>query len=106
MPDRLPITRLHHVARLTKRLDECRAFYQNVLGFREIERPGLKFDGAWLYAEGLQIHLIVDASAAGDRGPISTRDHHLAFHAPDLEHFESRLREHGNKYSENEQAQT
>ena len=39
----LPIRSLNHVGRLTKHLDESRAFYRDVLGFREIVRPNFDF---------------------------------------------------------------
>jgi catechol 2,3-dioxygenase-like lactoylglutathione lyase family enzyme len=102
----LPLRSLHHVARLTKHLEASRAFYRDVLGFREISRPSLRFPGAWLTAFGLQIHLIVDESIAGPQGPIDTRANHLAFYTDDLAAIESLLAEHGVAYRVNIQADT
>ena len=83
---------LHHVAVPTNRLDESRAFYRDVLGFREIPRPPFHFGGAWLWNYGLQIHLIVDENwAQSAAGPIQTRDHHLAFETADVEPVEREL---------------
>lgn len=106
MASPLPIRSLHHVARLTNRLEESRAFYCDVLGFREIPRPSLRFPGAWLYAYGLQIHLIVDESILGPEGPIDTRANHLAFYTDDVGAIEALLDEHGVAYRVNIQADT
>lgn len=102
----LPIRSLHHVARLTKHLAESRAFYRDVLGFREIRRPDLSFPGAWLCNYGLQIHLIVDDSIGSPAGPIDTRAHHLAFYVDDSEPIARMLEEHGVPYRVNIQTGT
>lgn len=107
----LPIKHLHHVARVTRRLEESRAFYRDVLGFREIPRPQLKFPGAWLFNYGLQIHLIVNdgeglPAAGSPIGSIETRDNHLAFLVDDIEAAEARLKSHGVAYRVNQQAAT
>lgn len=91
----LPLRSLHHVARLTKHLEESLAFYRDVLGFRQIPRPALTFPGAWLYDGSLQIHLIADDSIASPSGPIQTRDGHLAFYSDDVPAVERLLAEHG-----------
>jgi catechol 2,3-dioxygenase-like lactoylglutathione lyase family enzyme len=102
----LPITYLHHVARLTKHLEESRAFYRDVLGFREIPRPDFHFGGAWLFNYGLQIHLIVNEGIADPAGPIQTRDHHLAFFAPDIDAVERALDDHHVEFRVNIQTGT
>ena len=102
----LPIERLHHFARLTKKLDESRAFYRDVLGFQEIPRPDLRFPGAWLANYGLQVHLIVSDAVADPQGEISSRDNHLAFHTQDLEGVERALQAAGIAYRVNIQPST
>lgn len=107
----LPIRSLHHVARVTRRLEASRAFYRDVLGFREMPRPQLKFPGAWLFNYGLQIHLIVNESeglpaAASPTGGIETRDNHLAFLVDDIAAAEARLQSHGVAYRVNLQTAT
>jgi catechol 2,3-dioxygenase-like lactoylglutathione lyase family enzyme len=97
---------LHHVARVTKHLEASRAFYREVLGFAEIPRPNFSFGGAWLFNYGLQIHLIVDEQARNAEGPIQTRGNHLAFETPDIEAFETGLKERGIEYRVNYQAGT
>ncbi len=98
----LPIRSLNHVGRLTKHLDESRAFYRDVLGFAEAERPNFNFGGAWLYNYGLQIHLIEDQAIPDPTGEIQTRESHLAFEVDDLAVVEKRLTEHGIPYRKNQ----
>src|SRR5262245_36986487 len=102
----LPLRSLHHVARLTKRLEASKRFYKDVLGFREIVRPGLTFSGAWLTNLGIQIHLIVDDSVGDPEGPIDTRANHLAFYVDDLDAIERLLNEHGVPHRINIQTET
>ena len=101
MPQPLAIESVNHVARLTRHLEESRAFYRDVLGFRELARPNFKFPGAWLYNYGLQIHLIVDDAAPLEKGEISTRADHLALHVSDIAAAERALIEHGIPYKSN-----
>ena len=98
----LPIQQIHHLARLTRHLDESRAFYRDVLGFREIDRPNFNFPGAWLFNYGLQIHLIVDENIPLPDETIQTRAGHLALHVDDVDAAERRLQELGVKYVRNE----
>jgi len=102
----LPLTGLHHIAVLTKRLDESRAFYCDLLGFREIPRPPFHFGGAWLWNYGLQIHLIVDEQQHDPTGPIFTRAHHIAFASPDVAAVERALAERGIAFRVNLQTGT
>jgi catechol 2,3-dioxygenase-like lactoylglutathione lyase family enzyme len=102
MPHILPISAVNHVGVKTRRLEESRAFYRDVLGFREVSRPNFNFRGAWLYNYGLMIHLI-ESDAVGDRSDeIQTRDNHLALHSDDLARVEALLQEHGIAFRKNE----
>ena len=101
MPTALPILSINHVARNTRHLEETRAFYRDLLGFREIPRPNFNFAGAWLYNYGVQIHLIVDESAPQAEGPISTRAEHLALQVNDLDAAEKILNERGIPFRKN-----
>ena len=58
MPPPIPIQSLNHIAVVTRRLEDSKRFYRDVLGFREISRPNFKFSGAWLFNYGLMIHII------------------------------------------------
>ena len=81
MPQPLPIKAVNHVGRITKRVEESREFYRDVLGFREVARPNFDFPGAWLYNYGIMIHLIYNEAAADPEGEIQTRHDHLALHS-------------------------
>lgn len=101
MPEPLPIRAINHLARTTRHLEESRKFYRDLLGFRELERPGFSFPGAWLYRHGLQIHLIVDETAPREKAPLSTRTDHLALHVDDTDEIERLLKAHGVEYRRN-----
>ena len=89
----LPITALHHIARVTSRPDESNAFYRDVLGFKEVRRPPFNFRGAWLYNYGVQIHIIENTASAPDpQRRIDSRGNHLAFHVLDIEVSKEHLR--------------
>jgi catechol 2,3-dioxygenase-like lactoylglutathione lyase family enzyme len=101
VPQPLPITAVNHVGRITRRVDESRKFYRDVLGFREVQRPNFDFPGAWLYNYGIMIHLIYNERAGDPEGEIQTRDDHLALHTDDLAAAERLLKEHGIPYRKN-----
>ena len=93
----LAIESLNHVSVQTKRLEESRRFYTEVLGAKEISRPNFSFGGAWLYIAGIQIHLIEQGSPAG-RGEIDTRGDHFSFAVADVDAAEARLKQFGVAY--------
>ena len=101
MPEPLPLDSLNHIALMTRRLDESRAFYRNVLGFREVERPNFSFRGAWLFSYGLMIHLIENPQAGDPSEEIQTRENHFALHTGDLSRCEVLLKEYGIRYRKN-----
>jgi catechol 2,3-dioxygenase-like lactoylglutathione lyase family enzyme len=104
MPTPIAIRALHHISLRTKRLEESRAFYRDVLGFKEIPRVKFDFDGAWLFNYGLQIHLIVDPSLGEPSTRIETRHEHFAFEVADTAPVEAALRERGVEFKVNLQA--
>lgn len=109
MPAPLPLVAIHHVGRITRKLDESRAFYRDILGFREFARPNFDFAGAWLTRNGLQLHLIVNPEIAANDGSfdeILTRDNHLAFFVDDVAPAEELLRQHGIPFRVNIQTGT
>jgi glyoxylase I family protein len=95
MPSPLSIEHLNHVARPTRRLQESRRFWIEVMGAREITRPDFSFRGSWLYLAGIQIHLIEDAEAPDPKDLINTRARHMAFAVSDVDAMESVLKAHG-----------
>jgi catechol 2,3-dioxygenase-like lactoylglutathione lyase family enzyme len=101
MPEPLDLRHLNHVARRTKNLEASKRFYIEVLGCREISRPGFNFNGSWLYVAGMQFHLIEDMSTPDSPVGINTRDNHLAFAVEDLDAMETRLKDLGVTYRRN-----
>jgi catechol 2,3-dioxygenase-like lactoylglutathione lyase family enzyme len=101
MPSSLPIQRVHHVARVTDRPDESIAFYRDVLGFREIQRPPFSFRGSWLYNYGVQIHIIENVPLA-QQAPeqVDTLANHLALEVDDIDKSIQLLSEHGISFFE------
>ena len=96
MPSPLPIQRLHHVSLVTRDTEASKAFYCNVLGFRELERPNFNFRGAWLYNYGLQIHLIENPRAPGERNEnLDRRADPIAFAVEDDSEVIPILEQHG-----------
>ena len=74
------IETIHHISLTVTDLDRSSQFYREILGLKEIERPGFPFPGAWFQVGGnQQLHLILHAGATfrGDKG-IDTRDGHFA----------------------------
>ena len=92
MPESIPITQLHHIARTTRDAEKSLIFYRDVLGFRPIQRPNFSFKGAWLSGYGLQIHII-----QGFEGPesdsINPTANHIALAVDDFEPVEKSLKE-------------
>ncbi len=97
----LPIQRLHHAALTTASPERSKAFYIEVLGFKELERPGFHFRGGWLAGYGMQIHIIENAAGVGERSTeIDSRRNHLAFAVDDASQVTAILEEHGIAYRE------
>ena len=102
MNEPLPIESLNHIARVTQDSEASTVFYRDVLGFRQIWRPNFEVDGAWLYNDGIQIHLIVaTGDPAIDAPETSIRASHVVFHVPDTVQVEKLLKEHGIQYKVN-----
>ena len=92
--------KLHHVSRQTQKLDETRQFYVDVLGFRELSRPGFAFRGAWLFGAGIQLHLIEEPYSPQEMA-INTRENHIAFAVEDMDAAEEVLKSRGVVYRHN-----
>jgi catechol 2,3-dioxygenase-like lactoylglutathione lyase family enzyme len=74
----IEITGLHHVSLAVTNLERSKAFYGDVLGLKEIERPRFEFAGAWYGVGDRQLHLIVhDKPTLRTRG-IDSHDVHFA----------------------------
>ena len=97
---------LDHFSLRTRKLEETRAFFVDVLGLKEGRRPPFKFPGAWLYVAGHPVvHLIgVDDEAerylgASETAGSSAADH-IAFKCEDPELFRAKLTRFGVEYFE------
>ncbi len=97
----LELLALNHVARTTKKLEESRRFYVDVLGCRELSRPAFSFNGYWLYVAGIQFHLIEDLATPDPPESINPRDNHVAFAVKNVDVMEGKLQEHGIVYRRN-----
>ena len=82
---------LHHVSLVTTRLEQSVAFYRDILGFRQIQRPAFKSVGAWLARGSVEIHLIANPQGTFRKSPlIDTGDAHFALR---VENFEAAVSE-------------
>jgi glyoxylase I family protein len=90
----MEIRTIHHVSVPVSDLDRSRAFYGDVLGLQEIDRPPFDFPGAWFAVGDGQLHLIVHEGATFRAGkPLDSRDVHFAVRVPSfraaLQHLET-----------------
>jgi catechol 2,3-dioxygenase-like lactoylglutathione lyase family enzyme len=66
------IRRLDHFSIRTLKLDETKAFYVDVLGLKDGNRPPFKFPGAWLYnGDDAVVHIV----GIDPQNPSSTTDY-------------------------------
>ncbi len=80
------VKRAHHVSFSVSDIDRARAFYGDLLGLPEIERPDFGFPGAWYQAGEVQVHLIQTPPGAPTGTPpdrISPVANHAAFEIED-----------------------
>lgn len=92
------IGELDHYNIITADLERSVAFYEQVLGFRNGERPDFGIPGAWLYSGARAVvHLIsVDRNDKSGAGTID----HVAFRADDFDAARKTLKEKGVEFSE------
>jgi catechol 2,3-dioxygenase-like lactoylglutathione lyase family enzyme len=94
----MPLKTIDHVTINCADLAKSRAFYIDVLGLADGDRPNFSFPGAWLYAgEHAVVHLV---GSRGDvPGPTGNFDH-VAFDASDLAAMRTRFAEAGVAFRE------
>jgi len=91
----IEVTSLHHVSLPVTDLERSRAFYRDVLGLREMERPPFDFPGAWFSIGAGQLHLIVhDRPTLRTRG-IDSHDVHVALRVESYRAMLAHLRARG-----------
>ncbi len=107
-PTETPVTRsirvkaIDHVTIVVSDLERSRSFYCDLLGMREIERPGFQFPGLWFEADGTQVHLILEFDGSATPGYANETEktmkgvlHHFAFEVDDAAKAAETLRNHG-----------
>ena len=85
---------IHHVSLNVDDAEAGRAFYEDVLGLRRLERPDLGIPGHWLDAGDFEIHLI---EIPGHQAPAGQ---HFAFRVDDADAARARLLDLGVEVSE------
>ncbi|KAK4267530.1 hypothetical protein QN277_024299 [Acacia crassicarpa] len=97
----LHLKSVNHISLVCKSVEESINFYQNVLGFFPIRRPGsFDFDGAWLFGFGIGIHLLQaeDPDNLPKKTIINPKDNHISFQCESMGGVEKKLREMGMAY--------
>lgn len=78
----LRLKSVNHISLICKSVNESVAFYEKVLGFISIVRPGsFDFEGAWLFGYGIGIHLLQaeDPENIPRKNEINPKDNHISF---------------------------
>jgi catechol 2,3-dioxygenase-like lactoylglutathione lyase family enzyme len=105
-PKPLPVSRINHVTLVVKDLPTSVRFYEKVLGFYEIRRPGsleVFGGGAWLWhSASMSIHLLEGCPLPRDP-KIDLCADHMSFQptSGNIADVEAALRDHGIKYVKN-----
>lgn len=92
------VKRAHHVSFGVSDLERSRAFYGELLGLEEIERPDFGLPGAWYQAGEAQVHLIAQPEGfAGGQPPpaLNPIADHAAFEIDDYEKVLAELEARG-----------
>jgi glyoxylase I family protein len=90
-----PIDAFHHVAVVVRDAAAARAFYGEVLGLEELERPAdvaERIAGAWYRIGALELHVFEQPDYQPPRAPIGP---HIALHTADFDATVARLRARG-----------
>ncbi|GLU09736.1 hypothetical protein SLE2022_265810 [Rubroshorea leprosula] len=96
MENPLFLKSLNHISLVCRSIEDSLNFYQNVLGFLPIKRPGsFDFTGAWLFNYGIGIHLLQSENpeTMPKIGPINPKDNHISFQCECMMTVEKKLKE-------------
>lgn len=97
----LHLKSLNHISLVCRSLEESIDFYQNILGFVPVRRPGsFDFNGAWLFSYGIGIHLLQseDTENMPKKREINPKDNHISFQCESMGAVEKKLKEMGIDY--------
>ncbi|KAK7271167.1 hypothetical protein RJT34_26829 [Clitoria ternatea] len=92
----LHLKSVNHISLVCTSVEQSIHFYQNVLGFFPIRRPGsFDFDGAWLFGYGIGIHLLQaeDPQNVPRKTEINPKDNHISFQCESMGAVEKKLKE-------------
>ncbi|KAK1282630.1 hypothetical protein QJS10_CPB22g01154 [Acorus calamus] len=97
----LALTSLNHISIVCRSVEQSLDFYQNVLGFVPIRRPGsFDFGGHWLFSYGIGIHLLQseDPDHMPTKSEINPKDNHISFQCESVTAVGKKLKEMGIAY--------
>ncbi|MED6120493.1 Glyoxylase I 4 [Stylosanthes scabra] len=92
----LHLKSVNHISLICSSVEKSMNFYQNLLGFSPIRRPGsFKFDGAWLFGYGIGIHLLQaeNPDKVVKKSEINPKDNHISFQCESMGGLEKKLKE-------------
>ncbi|OMO54294.1 hypothetical protein CCACVL1_27904 [Corchorus capsularis] len=101
MENPLHLKSLNHISLVCGSIEESISFYQEILGFIPIRRPGsFDFDGAWLFGYGIGIHLLQSENPENmpKKKKINPKDNHISFQCESMGAVEKKLKEMGLEY--------
>ncbi len=92
---------LHHASLIVTDTETSVAFYRDILGMQQTERPDLGFPGAWFQLGAQQIHLLElnNPDPTTGRPEHGGRDRHVALTVQELAPIRQVLDEKGVIYS-------
>jgi len=92
---------LHHASLIVTDTETSVAFYRDILGMQQTERPDLGFPGAWFQLGAQQIHLLElnNPDPITGRPEHGGRDRHIALTVQELAPIRAVLDEKGVIYS-------
>ncbi|KAA3479412.1 Metallothiol transferase fosB [Gossypium arboreum] len=96
MGNPLHLKSLNHISLVCRSVEESMNFYQDILGFVPIRRPGsFDFNGAWLFGYGIGIHLLQseDPESLPKKKEINPKDNHISFQCESMGAVEKKLKE-------------
>lgn len=111
MSEFIGVTGLHHVSLVVSDTTIALRFYEGVLGLPVLDRPVMRFPGAWLalegqsykapQASGQQLHLleVENPDATEGRPDHGGRDRHVALQVGDLQSMRASLDKAGIIYT-------
>lgn len=94
----ISVKSIDHVTIVVKDLAATRRFYVDILGMKEVARPGFTFAGEWYQAGPTLIHTILEFEGSGKAGEgacSNSRGHHFAFLVDDCHIAAKRITELG-----------